>query len=163
MIANRRLHYNFSLDGAIEHCESLGRPLLIFEALRVGYRWASDRMHRFVLQGMVNNAKAGAKCGVRYVAFLEPKPDAGKGFLAALTDEAGVVVTDDFPCFFLPRMTASAAKQLPVLLPAVDLNGLLPIYATDQVAQRAFDFRRYLQQESQSISSINQVRCFERS
>ena len=35
---------------------SCGRPLVVFEPLRVGYRWASDRLHAFVLQGMADNA-----------------------------------------------------------------------------------------------------------
>jgi deoxyribodipyrimidine photo-lyase len=56
-------------------------------------------------------------------------------------------VTDEFPCFFLPRMVESAGKQLDVLLEGVDSNGLLPIRATKDVAQRAYDFRRYLQKE----------------
>jgi deoxyribodipyrimidine photo-lyase len=147
MIANRRLTYNFSLDRALEHCESLRKPLLIFEALRVDYSWASDRIHRFVLDGMADNAQTSASRGAEYVAYVEPKPGAGKGLLAAVAQNACVVVTDDFPCFFLPRMIASAARQLPVLLEAVDSNGLLPMHATDRVAQRAFDFRRYLQKE----------------
>jgi deoxyribodipyrimidine photo-lyase len=119
----------------------------VFEALRVEYPWASDRIHRFVLGGMVDNARACASHGVEYFADVEPEPGAGKGLLAALAENACVVVTDDFPCFFFPKMTASAAKQVPVLLEAVDSNGLLPIHATDHVAQRAFDFRRYLQKE----------------
>ena len=147
MIANRRLRYNFSLDRALEHCESLGKPLLVLEALRVDYPWASDRIHRFILDGMADNARACASHGVGCVAYVEPKPGAGKGLLAALAENACVVVTDDFPCFFLPKMIARAAKQLTVLLEAVDSNGLLPIQATDHVAQRAFDFRRYLQKE----------------
>ena len=147
MIANRRLQYNFSLDRVLEYCAALEKPLLIFEALRVGYRWASDRMHALVLQGMADNARTCEKYGVRYFPYVEPAPDAGKGLLAGLAEKACVVVTDDFPCFFLPHMIASAAKKLLVLLEAVDSNGLLPMYATQQVAQRAFDFRRYLQKE----------------
>ena len=147
MIANRRLRYNFSLDRALEHCESLGKPLLVFEALRVGYPWASDRIHHFVLDGMADNGRTCSSRSVKYVAYVEPKAGAGKGLLAALAENACAVVTDDFPCFFLPKMIASAARQVPVLLEAVDSNGLLPIHATDHVAQRAFDFRRYLQKE----------------
>ena len=147
MIANRRLQYNFSLDRALEHCSALKKPLLLFEALRVGYQWASDRMHAFVLQGMADNARTCEKHGVRYFPYVESAPDADKGLLAALAEKACAVVTDDFPCFFLPRMIASAARKLPVLLEAVDSNGLLPMYATPQVAPRAFDFRRYLQKE----------------
>lgn len=147
MIANRRLRYNFALDRALGHCRELNKPLVVFEALRAGYPWASDRLHRFVLDGMATNARFCEERGIRYAAYVEPKPDAGKGLLSALAGDACVVVTDDFPCFFLPRMVASAAKQLDVLLEAVDSNGLLPLRATEQVFHRAFDFRRYLQKE----------------
>jgi deoxyribodipyrimidine photo-lyase len=147
MIATRRLTYNFAMDRALEYCESLQKPLLIFEALRVDYRWASDRLHRFVLDGMADNAHECRRAQARYFAYVEPVPGAGKGLLAALAERACVIVTDEFPCFFLPRMVAVAALKMPVLLESVDSNGLLPIYATEQVALRAFDFRRYLQKE----------------
>ncbi len=147
MIANRRLQSNFALDRALEYCAKLGKPLVIFEALRIGYRWASDRLHRFVLDGMAENARFCQECGVRYFPYVEPTANAGKGLLAALAENACVVITDDFPCFFLPRMVASAAKKLLVLLESVDSNGLLPLRATEQIFLRAFDFRRYLQKE----------------
>jgi len=147
MIANRRLRYNFALDRALEHAEAFRKPLLIFEALRVDYPWASDRIHRFVLDGMADNARLCASYGVTYFPYVEPRHNADKGLLATLAEDACAVVTDDFPCFFLPRMVASAAKRLSVLLEAVDSNGLLPIHATERVAPRAFDFRRYLQRE----------------
>ncbi len=147
MIASRRLHFNFALDRALEHCAALGKPLVIFEALRIGYEWASDRLHRFVLEGMADNARICQVHGVRYYPYIEPNANAGKGLLARLAEYSCVVVTDNFPCFFLPRMVASAATRLSVLLEHVDSNGLLPLYATDQVFLRAFDFRRYLQKE----------------
>jgi deoxyribodipyrimidine photo-lyase len=43
IIAARRLHYNFAVERALEHCREFGKPLVIFEALRCGYRWASDK------------------------------------------------------------------------------------------------------------------------
>jgi deoxyribodipyrimidine photo-lyase len=147
MIANRRLRYNFALDRALERCHELRKPLLIFEALRVDYPWASDRMHRFVIDGMADSAKACAEHDVPYFPYVEPHPGAGKGLLAAFAEDACVVVTDEYPCFFLPAMVASAAKKLPVLLEAVDSNGLLPLRATHRDALRAFDFRRTLQKE----------------
>jgi deoxyribodipyrimidine photo-lyase len=147
MIASRRLRYNFALDRALEHCRALGKPLVIFEALRVDYPWASDRLHRFVLDGMAGNAWFCEARGIAYLPYVEPTPSAGKGLLSALAKEACVVVTDDFPCFFLLKMVASAAKQSKVLLEVVDSNGLLPLRAAEQVALRAFDFRRYLQKE----------------
>lgn len=147
MIASRRLRYNFALDRALEHCRALRKPLLILEALRVGHSWASDRVHRFILDGMAEHARACEARRICYFPYVEPKPGAGKGLLLALAEAACVVVTDEYPCFFLPNMVAGAAKYMPILLEAVDSNGLLPVRATEQVAQRAFDFRRYLQKE----------------
>ncbi|HET6930288.1 MAG TPA: hypothetical protein VFI45_08190 [Candidatus Acidoferrum sp.] len=147
MIASRRLHFNFALDRALEHCSLLGKPLVIFEALRIGYPWASDRLHRFVLDGMADNAQSCAANGIRYYPYVEPVANAGKGLLLALAENACAVITDEYPCFFLPRMVASAGKRLSVKLEAVDSNGLLPTHSCQRAAIRAFDFRRYLQKE----------------
>lgn len=56
MIANRRIHYNFSLQRAVERAMELNKPLVILEPLRCGYPWASDRLHRFIIDGMADNA-----------------------------------------------------------------------------------------------------------
>jgi deoxyribodipyrimidine photo-lyase len=145
MIAARRTHDNFALDRALEHARRLNKPLLVLEALRVGYPYASDRFHRFVIDGMADNAQAFDKAGIAYHAYVEPEAGAGSGLLQALSKDAAVVVTDDFPCFFLPHMVSAAGKQLPVLLEAVDSNGVLPIRALDKACFRAFDFRRLVQ------------------
>ena len=145
MIASRRLTYNFALDRAVELSRELHKPVVIFEALRCGYPWASDRLHRFVLDGMAHNAGICATRGVTYYPYVEPADGAGAGLLAALAADACVVVTDDYPCFFLPGMVAAAAKQLTVRLEAVDSNGLLPIRAAEQVFGTAYAFRRFLQ------------------
>ncbi|HKF24422.1 MAG TPA: hypothetical protein VKB24_00560, partial [Candidatus Acidoferrum sp.] len=114
MIAARRLRYNFALDRALEHCRDFRKPLLILEALRCGYPWSSDRIHAFVIEGMSDNAAVCETSAVSYYPYLEPAAGAGKGLLEALAERACVVVTDDFPCFFLPRMVSSAAARLPV-------------------------------------------------
>jgi deoxyribodipyrimidine photo-lyase len=145
MIAARRRLANFGLQRAVELGRELGKPVLVLEGLRAGYRWASDRLHAFVLQGMADNRAAFADAGVTYHAYVEPEVGAGAGLLEALSARACAVVTDDFPCFFLPRMVEAAAAQSPVRLEAVDGNGLLPMRVTDRVFGRAFDFRRYLQ------------------
>lgn len=145
MIAARRLSSNFAIDRALEYCRELGKPLLIFESLRCGYQWASDRIHRFIVDGMADNAASAKRFGVTYYPYLEPFANADKGLLEALAADACVVVTDEFPCFFLPRMIASAAKKLDVRLEVVDSNGLLPLRASDQVFLTAYAFRRFLQ------------------
>ncbi len=145
MTANRRLHYNFSLQRAVEWATELQKPLLIFEALRCGYQWASVRFHRFVLQGMADNKAAAAKAGVSYFPYVEPVHGAGSGMLQTLADSACVVVTDDFPCFFLPKMVRAVADRLPVKLETVDSNGIYPMRDTDRIFTRAFSFRIHLQ------------------
>jgi len=145
MTANRRLAYNFALDRALEHARELRKSLLILEALRCGYPWASDRLHHFLLDGLHHNAQLCASRGVAYYPYVEPSPGAGSGLLAALAAQAAVVITDEYPCFFLPDMLAAAAAQLTVRLEAVDSNGLLPLRAAPQAFATAYAFRRFLQ------------------
>ena len=145
MIAARRTHDNFALDRAIEHAKRLHKPLLVLEALRLDYPFASDRLHRFVIDGMADNVLAFRRAGIAYHPYVEPTVGAGRGLLEALAKDAAVVVSDDFPCFFLPRMLAAAGKKLSVRLEAVDSNGVLPIRALDKACFRAFDFRRAVQ------------------
>ena len=146
MIAARRVTHNFALDRAVEWARLLGEPLVILEALRIGYPWASDRLHQFVIEGMADNARRLEGSGVLYYPYVEQLADEGKGLLAALAARAAVVVTDEFPCFFLPRMVSAAERQVPVRFEQVDSNGLVPMRATERVFPTAYSFRRFLQQ-----------------
>ena len=145
MIAARRARWNFALERAVEHAVRLGKPLVVLEALRAGYQWASERLHAFVIEGMADNARAFAGTPLTYLPYVEPEPGSGKGMVEALVARACVVVTDDAPVFFLSRMVAVTAARLPVLVEAVDGNGLLPLAATEAVFPTAFAFRRLLQ------------------
>ncbi|MFT3767136.1 MAG: deoxyribodipyrimidine photolyase [Minicystis sp.] len=145
MIAARRTQHSFGLQRAVERAVALKKPLVILEALRAGYRWASDRLHRFVIDGMADNERRLAGTPALYYPYVEPSANAGKGLLEALAARAAVVVTDDFPCFFLPRMVAAAAARSPVLVEQVDGNGLYPMRDADRVFTTAASFRRHLQ------------------
>jgi deoxyribodipyrimidine photo-lyase len=146
MIAARRTRFNFALDRALELARELERPLVVLEALRVGYAWASERIHAFVLEGMRDNARAFARSDVHYYPYIEPKAGAGSGLLAALAEQACVVVTDDSPAFFLPRMRARAREQVRVRFEAIDGNGLLPLsFSEGRIFVSAYSFRRFMQ------------------
>ncbi len=145
MIAARRTRWNFAFERAADWAKQLGKPLIVFEPLRVGYLWASDRLHRFIIEGMLDNREALADTTVVYYPYVEPTPDADKGLLAALAERACVIVTDEFPAFFLPRMVTAAARRLTVRVEIVDSNGLWPLHATEQVFTSAYQFRRFLQ------------------
>lgn len=147
MIANRRIDSNYSLQRAVEYSVELKKPLVIFEALRINYPWSSQRFHKFVIDGMKDNANAiellGNK-GVLYYPYLEPKHGDQKGLLESLAKRSCVVVTDDFPAFFIPAMIRLASNQIPVRFEKVDSNGILPMRYTDRVFTTAFSFRAYL-------------------
>ncbi len=145
MIGARRARWNFALEHAAAQARARHLGLVVFEPLRADYPWASARFHRFVIDGMTDNARALAVPGVTYFPHVESRPGEARGLLAALAAEAALVVTDDVPGFFLPRMIARAATELPVRLDAVDGNGLLPLGSTDRAYPTAYAFRRLVQ------------------
>ncbi|MEM9488875.1 MAG: deoxyribodipyrimidine photolyase, partial [Myxococcota bacterium] len=147
MIAARRVRDNFALDHAVAWAREFGKPLVVVEALRSDYRWASDRLHAFILDGMADNAAALDGSPFHYYPYVEPERGAGKGLLEALSARACVIVTDDFPCFFVPRMVAAAAARVSVRMDKVDGNGIYPMDATERVFTTAASFRRHLQKE----------------
>ncbi len=145
MIAARRSTHSFALDHAIARAVELGRPLIVLEPLRIGYPWASDRFHAFVLQGMADNAVAFRGAGITYHPYVEPEAGHGSGLLVELAKRACLVVTDEQPGFFLPNMVSAAAAKLSVRVEQVDGNGLLPLRAADRAFPTAASFRRHLQ------------------
>ena len=116
MTAFRRPFYNFALQRAVEYAERLGKPLLILEALRCDYPYASARLHQFILQGMADNDAHFRATSANYYPFVETEQGAGNGLLEALAKAACLIVADDHPGFFLPRMLSSTANKVSVLL-----------------------------------------------
>src|SRR4051794_10130541 len=94
MIANRRRHFNFALQHAVEWSVELRKPLLIVEALGCHHRWATARSHVCIIQGMRDNRRAFRGSGVTYHPFVERHMSHGKGMVRTLAEHASVVVTD---------------------------------------------------------------------
>jgi len=145
MIAHRRLSWNFALDHAIDQAKKLGKPLLIFEPLRTRYRWASDRLHHFVISGMRDHTAKLAGKPVGYYPYVEPAPGKGTPLLHTLAKNACIVITDDYPCFFLPRMVEAVKDTLPVRFQQVDSNGIVPLRLPDRTFTVAHSYRRWMQ------------------
>ncbi|MFT3713811.1 MAG: FAD-binding domain-containing protein [Archangium sp.] len=145
MTSFRRARSNFALDRAIDHARGLGKPLIVLEPLRVGYPFASERIHAFVLQGMADTARAFEGSPVHHHPYVEEKAGDGKGLLEALAAKACVVVGDDWPAFFVPQMQRAAATKLDVRFEVVDSNGLYPLHHTTRVFTTAHSFRTHLQ------------------
>ena len=115
----------------------------IVEVLACGGRWDSDRHHRFVLQGMKENASQLANAPALYYPYVEPQPGECRKLFTAVCQRACLVVTDDYP-IALPAAGAADA-ELPVRIEKIDGNGLLPLKAADQAFPTAHAFRRFLQ------------------
>ena len=145
MTAFRRKSWNFSLQRAVQWANELRKPLVVLEALRCDYPWASDRLHRFILDGMKDNLRDFAESGAFYFPFVEKSIGEGKGLIRELGTHACTVIADDYPAFFLPKMMKAAAGELRVKLELVDGNGLLPLKTATQVFVTASSFRRFLQ------------------
>lgn len=70
MIGARRSTHNFALDHARDIAARLTKPLVVLEPLRAGYRWASDRLHTFVIEGMRDNAAAFSRARIAYHPYV---------------------------------------------------------------------------------------------
>jgi deoxyribodipyrimidine photo-lyase len=123
----RRLECNHALDYALVCAEVLGKPLVVYEGLRLDYPWASRRLHRFILEGMEANAERADELGLNYWPFVETERGGGRGLLRRLSGRACVVVTDDYPCFIVPGQSAALAEKTDAPVMAVDSNSLVPV------------------------------------
>jgi deoxyribodipyrimidine photo-lyase len=145
MHAFRRAGWNFSLQRAVDWARALGKPLAVLETLTCGGRWANDRLHRFVLQGMADSAARFERATIAYYPYVESRPGRALELATTLAARACVVVADDFPI----REASDAVRQIadgsPVRVEKVDSNGILPIRLADRTFTTAHAFRRFLQ------------------
>ncbi|MBA3296577.1 MAG: deoxyribodipyrimidine photolyase [Acidobacteria bacterium] len=145
MTAARRSRWNFGLQRAAELAVELRKPLLVVEALRCDYPDASDRFHQFVVEGMAENAAALRGSRAFYYPYVEPAKSAGAGFIQTLAERAGVVVTDWFPAYFLPKMARALASRVKVCVEAIDSNGLIPVADHGRAFPTARGYRAHMQ------------------
>ena len=127
MQAFRRLAHNHALDYAARCAGELGKPLVIYEGLRIDYPWASRRIHRFVLEGMQDNLAAAHRLGVSYWPYVERPEQPARGLLRRLASRAALVISDDYPSFVVPGQSQALARQVAVPFIAVDGNGVVPL------------------------------------
>ena len=73
MTSARRTRWNHALEHAIGLANEHNVPLIVVECLALGHRWANDRIHTFVLQGMIDNRKLFESSPVTYIPYVETK------------------------------------------------------------------------------------------
>ncbi len=141
----RRLEYNFALEHAVHWANTLQKPLLIYEGLQCDYPWASDRFHHFVMEGMRENRDLLRKDHHNYFCFLETRSGKGNGLVRALSGEACLIVTDQFPAYVIREHNEKLGPAMQVPYLTVDSNGILPLAISPKAPYSAFHFRRLIQ------------------
>ena len=142
-----RAHDNFALNYAVERADQLGLPLLVYHGLRLDYPWASDRLHTFILESVVDLYADFAAKGIQYAFYLERQARAdyiARSPLPALARRAALVVTDFFPTYILPRQTRELRDLVDTPVIAVDSTTVVPLAAHDREYATAMGIRPVL-------------------
>jgi deoxyribodipyrimidine photo-lyase len=124
-----RAEQNWALTAAIEAANRLGLPLVVYHGLGYTYPHANDRIHRFILEGVTELKERFARRGILYHFYLRRQTTDPNDLLYRLAQRAALVVTDDFPAFFIPAQSMRVAGRLDVATWAVDSNGIVPLAA----------------------------------
>ncbi|HEY5145787.1 MAG TPA: hypothetical protein VII82_03435, partial [Polyangiaceae bacterium] len=104
-----------------------GVPCVVYEALRPDYPYASDRVHRFVLEGARDMSAKLAARGLAHAFFLPRTPAEARGVVARLAARARLIVSDDSPAFIVPAQNAAAAARAPCAFVVVDDCAVVPM------------------------------------
>ena len=123
----KRATHNHALKYAIELANERALPLVVYEGLKFYYPWASDRFHTFILEGVEEKRKAFERLGIKYVFYLQKDENSPKQTVARLAKDAALLVTDDFPCFIIPKHNAAIVEKATIPVYAVDSNGVIPL------------------------------------
>lgn len=135
-----RGHENPALDAAIGIANQLGLPVLVYHALSERYPYASDRHHRFILEGARDASREVSARGIRYVFHLE-RPGHRGPHLKALAQEAALVITEEMPVAPLEQWTSRLAGDASVAVCCVDTACVVPMQRVGRAFTRAFRFR----------------------
>jgi photolyase PhrII len=135
-----RAHENPALDVALETGRRLGVPVFVYQALSERYPYASDRHHRFVLEGARDVARDLVERGIGHAFHLE-RPGHRGPYLLELAARAAVVVTEEFPVPPLRGWTERLARRAPCAVWTVDTDCIVPMRRTRSRPERAFRFR----------------------
>jgi deoxyribodipyrimidine photolyase len=67
----KRASHNYALNFAIQMANEHQLPLVVYEGLKFYYPWANDRIHTFILEGVVEKQAEFSERGIRYIFYLQ--------------------------------------------------------------------------------------------
>lgn len=139
-----RAHENPALDVAIHLANAHGVPVFVYHALSERYPYASDRHHRFILEGARDVAHKLHQRGIATAFHLE-RPGHRGPHLLTLAAAATAIVTEDMPVDPLRRWTRSLADSVSIPVFAVDTATVVPMRVVGPGVDRAFAYRKRIQ------------------
>jgi deoxyribodipyrimidine photo-lyase len=137
----KRTTHNHALNFAIQEANKRNVPLVVYEGLKFYYPWASDRIHTFILEGVEEKRKAFADKQILYLFYLQQDENSAKDVVANIAKDACLIVTDDFPCFIIPKHNQRIAEKANIPVYAVDSNGMIPMSKFDKENYAAYTIR----------------------
>jgi deoxyribodipyrimidine photo-lyase len=138
---NRRAEANQALDFAVDLANELHLPVLFYEGLTYAYPYASDRFHRFILEGVPETARRLAALGIGYTFYMRRGPSDPNDVFYRLAARAAAVVTDDYPTFLAARNNANVAPKVDVAFYAVDASCIVPMARFEKREYAAYTIR----------------------
>ena len=137
----KRTSHNHALNFAINQANERKLPLVVYEGLKFYYPWASDRFHTFILEGVEEKRAAFENLGIKYVFYLQKDDKSPKDTVAKIAKDAALIITDDFPCFIIPKHNEAIVKKAEIPVYAVDSNGVIPMSRFEKEEYAAYTIR----------------------
>jgi deoxyribodipyrimidine photo-lyase len=138
---NRRVDSNPALVFAADLANERDLRLLFYEGLTCSYPYASDRFHRFILEGVAETEARLRKLGIGYTFYLRRTSADPDDILYRLAARAAAVVTDDYPTFVAARHNPSVAAKIEVPFYAVDASCIVPMARFEKREYAAYTIR----------------------
>jgi photolyase PhrII len=134
-----RAFENPALEVALSMAQELGKPMFVYHALSPRYRYASDRIHTFILEGARDLSQQCRDRNIGY-AFHLPTGRGDENALLQISRSAALVVTDFMPVEPLLRWDQAVCQVAPLW--RVDASCVAPIWLGQKSFERAFEFTK---------------------
>ena len=137
----KRTTHNHALNFAIREANERKVPLVVYEGLKYYYPWANDRIHTFILEGVEEKRIEFEKLGIKYLFYLQQDESSPKNVVAEIAKDVCLIVTDDFPCFIIPKHNQRIAERAAIPVYVVDSNGVIPLSKFEKEEYAAYTIR----------------------
>ncbi len=138
---NRRVSFNQGLDYAIDLANQASLPLLVYEEISCSYRYANDRFHIFMLEGVADLAKAARTLGAGYVFHLQLAKSQPKDTFLHIVQNARAIVADDYPVSTVREYNRKISQKVSCSYFVADSSCIIPMSLFEKREYAAYTIR----------------------